>query len=179
MDQQPKKATIMLISGDMDKALVAFLIATGYAAMGIETKMWFTIWGANCLKRRRSIFHIFFGKPQSKISAFRQTETDTVTQKIVEMVNLGGANHLPLSRINLFGLGPKIFNILLKQKNIPTLEELILLAEELGISFTICQICVDALALDTSDLIVTKNIDVKGVSQYVKDSIDSHYNAVI
>jgi hypothetical protein len=33
--------------------------------------------------------------------------------------------------------------------------------------------------LDTSDLIVTKNVEVKGVSQYVKDSMASQYNAVI
>lgn len=179
MEGQRKQATIMLMSGDMDQALVAFLIATAYAAMGVETKMWFTIWGANCLKRRRSIFHILFGKSRQNKSPYRRTETDTVVQSMVEMLNLGGAAHMPLSQINLFGLGPKIFNYLLKRKNIPTLEDLILLAEELGISFTICQICVDALALDTSDLIVTQKIAVKGASQYVKDSMDSQYNMVI
>lgn len=179
MGEQPKQATIMVISADMDKVIVAFLIATGYAAMGIKTKMWFTILGANCLKRRRSIFHTLFGRSKQADSQYRRKETDSVVQTMVETLNRGGANHLPLSQINLFGAGPKIFNFLLRRKNIPTLEELIYLAEELGISFTICQICVDALGLDTSDLIVSKNVEVKGVSQYVKDSMASQYNAVI
>jgi peroxiredoxin family protein len=177
--EKPQQATIMVISADMDKAIVAFLIATGYAAMGIKTKMWFTILGANCLKRRRSVFHVLFGRKKSTDSRFRRKETDSMLQTMVELLNQGGANHLPLSQINLFGLGPKIFNTLLKRKNIPTLEELIYLAEELEISFTICQICVDALGLDTSDLIVSKNLEVKGVAQYVKDSMGSIYNTVI
>lgn len=179
MEGPNKKATVMIMSGDMDKALVAFLIATGYAAMGIETKMWFTLWGVNCLKRRRSIFHVLFGKFKLGKSQYRRTETDSVAQSMLEMLNRGGANHMPISQLNLFGLGPSILNFLLRRKNIPTLNELINLAEELGISFTICQICVNALALDTSDLIVTQQVEVKGVSQYVKDSMDSHYNTVI
>ena len=179
MGDQPKQATIMVVSADMDRVIAAFLIATGYAAMGIKTKMWFTILGANCLKRRRSIFHILFGRKNQGDSQYRRTETDSVVQTMVETLNRGGANHLPLSRVNLFGAGPKIFNYLLRRKNIPTLEDLIYLAEELDISFTICQICVDALGLDTADMIVSKNVEVKGVSQYVKDSISSQYNAVI
>lgn len=179
MSDQPKQATIMVISADMDKVIVAFLIATGYAAMGIKTKMWFTILGANCLKRRRSIFHTLFGRGKQAESQYRRKETDSVVQTMVEAINRGGANHLPLSQINLFGVGPKIFNFLLRRKSIPTLEDLIYLAEELDISFTICQICVDALGLDTTDLIVSKNVEVKGVSQYVKDSMASQYNAVI
>ena len=179
MSEAEKQATIMVISADMDKVIVAFLIATGYAAMGIKTKMWFTVLGANCLKRRRSIYHVLFGRGKQSDSQYRRKETDSFVQTMVEALNRGGANHLPLSQINLLGAGPKIFNFLLRRKNIPTLEDLIYLAEELGITFTICQICVDALALDTSDLIVSKNVDVKGVSQYVKDSVASHYNAVI
>jgi peroxiredoxin family protein len=36
-----KKATILLQSGDMDKALCVFIFANGYAALGVEVKMWF------------------------------------------------------------------------------------------------------------------------------------------
>ena len=179
MSEPVKQATIMVVSADMDKALSAFLIATGYAAMGVETKMWFTIFGVNCLKRRRNIFHALFSPRNQRISAYRHTETDSVLQSAVKVLNQGGAGKLPLSQLNLFGLGAKIFNYLLRRKQIPNVEELIYLAEDLGITFTICQVCVDALGLDTSELIVTKNVTEKGVSQYVKDSMASHYNAVI
>jgi len=174
-----KSATIMLFSTDMDKVLTAFMIATGFAAMGVNVTLWFTIWGANCLKKRRGLFHSWFGnskKPEG--GSYRRLESDTILQNLIEMVNRGGPRHLPLSRLHLFGLGPIIFNYILKRKNIPTVEEFILSAEKLGIHFTICQACADALALDTDDLIV-KNVDVKGVSQYMKDCMDAHYNIFI
>jgi peroxiredoxin family protein len=179
MTDKPKRATVMVLSGDMDKALFAFVIATGYASMGIETKMWFSLWGANCLKRKRGFWSTLFGLRKHGPTEFRRTENDTLVQNMVEAMSAGGASSLPMSQLNMLGAGPKIFNYLLKRKGIPNLEQMILMAEELGISFTICQICVDALALDTDDLIVSKHVDVKGVSQYVKDSMDAHYNVIL
>lgn len=179
MSENPKRATVMLLSGDMDKALFAFIIATGYASMGIETKMWFTLWGANCLKRRRSFIHTLFRLGKNTPTEYRRTENDSFLQNMIEAMNQGGANHMPLSQLNMMGMGPKLLNRLLKQKGIPNLEQMIAMAEELEIPFTICQICVDALALNTNDLITTRPVDVKGVSQYVKDTMASHYNIVI
>jgi peroxiredoxin family protein len=179
MAEQTKRATVMLLSGDMDKALFAFILATGYASMGIETKMWFTLWGANCLKRRRGFWSTLFGLRKKGPTEFRRTENDSFVQNIVEAMSAGGANHMPLSQLNMLGMGPKTLNYLLKRKGIPNLEQMIGMAEELEIPFTICQICVDALALDTSDLIVSKQVDVKGISQYVKDTMASHYNVVL
>lgn len=173
-----KKATIFLFSDSMDKTLIAFIIATGYAAMGVEVKMWFTLWGANCLRVRRGMFHSWFrNRKHQGGEEFRRMETDMVLQKMVDMLNRGGANHLSLSKLNLLGLGPVIFNTILKRKKIPNVAEMIEQSKQLGISFTICQICVDSLALDTNDLIV--DADVKGVSQYMKDAMDAHYNVFI
>ena len=33
-----KKGTILLLSGELDKAVAAFIIATGFAALGVEMK---------------------------------------------------------------------------------------------------------------------------------------------
>lgn len=174
-----KKATIMLFSTDMDKVLTAFVIATGFAAMGVEVKMWFTLWGANCLKKRRGILHSWFNPPDRQGGKeYRRMESDTILQNLVEMLNRGGPGHLPLSRLNLFGLGPIIFNMILKIKKIPSVEDFIFTARDMGIKFTICQMCVDAMALDTSDLIID-DADVKGVSQYMKDTSEAHYNIFI
>ncbi|TFH42445.1 MAG: hypothetical protein E4G96_03435, partial [Chrysiogenales bacterium] len=39
------KLSMVVFSGDMDKLLAAFIIATGAAAMGMEVVMFFTFWG--------------------------------------------------------------------------------------------------------------------------------------
>ncbi len=49
--QEQKAMTIILHSGDMDKALAAFILATGAAAKGIQTTMFFTFWGLNIIKK--------------------------------------------------------------------------------------------------------------------------------
>ncbi len=46
------RATIVVFSGDLDKVLAAFVIATGAAAAGLETSMFFTFWGLCVLKKK-------------------------------------------------------------------------------------------------------------------------------
>ncbi len=40
------KVSIILLSGDFDKAMAAFMMANGAAAMGMEVSMFFTFWVA-------------------------------------------------------------------------------------------------------------------------------------
>ena len=65
----------------------------------------------------------------------------------------------------------------MKKKGMASLSQLIVETQALGVEFKICQICIDALALDIeNDLIVEAN--VAGVSEYTKSVKKSHYNAV-
>jgi peroxiredoxin family protein len=172
-----KKATILLQSGDFDKALSAFIIANGYASLGVEVTMWFMVWGYNCLKKRRGLFSRHRKLDPARESAYRVLETDNILQPMVEMLNRGGIKHLPLSRLNLMGLGPVLFDKMLKKKNIMGLEELIKSAEDLGVKFKMCQICFDAMGLSVDDLIVS-NVEVKGAAAYAKDTMDARVNLV-
>ena len=97
---------------------------------------------------------------------------------MVELLNRGGANHLPLSRLNLMGLGPLLLAKMLKKKNIPSLEELIRSADDLGVQFIMCQICFDTFGLSVDDLIVP-HVEVKGVTAYAKDTMEAHVNLFI
>ena len=173
-----KKVTILLQSGDLDKALCAFIFANGYASLGVEVKMWFMIWGHNCLKKRRSLFSFGRRPDPAREGAYRVLETDNILQPLVEMLNRGGADHLPLSQLNLMGLGPRILRAMLKKKNIPSLEELIRSADDLGVKFIMCQICFDAFGLSADDLIVP-NVEVKGVAAYAKDTLEAQVNLFI
>jgi peroxiredoxin family protein len=176
--EERKKGTVMLLSGQMDKALVAFMIVTGFAAMGVEMKVWFTLWGANCLKKRRGLFVRSPRYDLVKESKYRKPETDFLLQSLVETLNRGGAGYLPLSQLNLMGLGPRVFNLILRRKHMATLEELILAAHEQGVPFALCQICVDALGLSVDDLIIP-DVPVKGVTAYMKDAMGAHFNIII
>ncbi len=170
-----KKGTILLVSGELDKALLAFEVAAGFQAMGMEMSMWFVLYGANCLRKPRSIFSPakWFGKLRG--GAGRTPETDVALQRVVRGLNHDGACNLPLSQLNYGGVGPMIIRHIMRRKGMAQLEDLIRGAQELGVRFTICQICVDAMAFSVPDDL-TVEAEVKGVSAYYLEVAAAHYN---
>ena len=46
------KIALILFSGELDKALASFVIATGAAAMGMDVVMFFTFWGTPILRNK-------------------------------------------------------------------------------------------------------------------------------
>ncbi|MEW6164677.1 MAG: DsrE/DsrF/DrsH-like family protein [Pseudomonadota bacterium] len=172
-----KQGTVLLVSGELDKALLAFEVAAGFQAMGMQMSMWFVLYGVNCLRQPRSIFSPAKWFGHLRHGPGRVPETDSVLQHVVCGLNHEGADHLPLSQLNYGGLGPLILRRIMRRKGMAQLDELIRGAQSIGVRFTICQICVDAMALAVpDDLIVAA--EVKGVSSYYLDVAAADYNAV-
>lgn len=48
-----KKLSIIVFSGDFDRAVAAFTLATGAAAVNWEVNLFFTFWGLNLIKKNR------------------------------------------------------------------------------------------------------------------------------
>jgi peroxiredoxin family protein len=168
----------MLISGEFDRVLTAFVIANGFSALGVEMTMWFNMLGHNCLKKRRGLFSRKREPDPAREGAYRNLTTDNFLQPMFEVFNRGGANNLPLSQVDLMGFGSGIFRKMLQKKNVPSLEKMIRDADELGVKFIICQMCADALGLSLDDLIIP-NAEVKGISAYMKDTMDAQVNLFI
>src|SRR4029077_20237295 len=49
------RVSLVVFSGDLDKTLAAFVIATGAAAVGMEVSIFFTFWGLSLLKKGRRL----------------------------------------------------------------------------------------------------------------------------
>ena len=170
-----KRGTILLVSGEMDKALLAFEIASGFQAMGMDMSMWFVLYGLDCLRKPRSRFSFskWFGKLGG--GPGRRCETDLGLQYLVRGLVHEGARNLPLSQLNFGGLGPTIIRTIMRRKGMAQLEDLIRHAQGLGVRYTICQICVDALAISVPDDLIV-NAEVKGVSSYYLEVAAADYN---
>jgi len=52
-ENSSEKLCIILFSGDLDKAIAAFIIANGALAMDMEVSMFFPFWGINVLRKER------------------------------------------------------------------------------------------------------------------------------
>ncbi len=173
---RPKTGTILLASGELDKAILAFEIAAGFQAMGMEVSMWFVLYGANCLRKPRSILSPSKWFKRLGDGPGRVSETDVVLQHAVRGLNREGACYLPLSQLNYGGMGPWILRHILRRKGMAQLEDLIHGSHDLGVRFTICQICVDAMALSVPDDLIV-DAEVKGVSAYYLEVDAADYNA--
>lgn len=170
-----RKGVILLVSGELDKAILAFEIAAGFQAMGMQMSMWFVLYGANCLRKPRSILSPSKWFARLRGGSGRVTETDSALQHLVRGLNHDGASHLPLSQLNYGGLGSLAVRHIMRRKGMMQLEDLIHRSRELGVRFTVCQICVDAMAVSVPDDLIVE-AEVKGVSAYYLDVEGADYN---
>jgi peroxiredoxin family protein len=172
---EKKKGTVLLVSGELDKAILAFEIAAGFQAMGMQMDMWFIMYGVNCLRKPRSVFSLSKWLGRFRGGPGRMPQTDVPLQHVICGLNHDGAKNLPLSQLNYGGLGPKILRHVMRRKGMMQLEDLIFAAQDLGVKFHICQICVDVMAVGVpDDLIVAA--DVSGISAYYLQVTNADYN---
>lgn len=134
--EKKNKITIVLFSGDMDKALAAFNLATGAASMGMEATIFFTFWGLNVVRKHGAG------------SAARG-----LLQKMMSWMNKGGADKLPMSRFNMFGMGPKFMGILMKRYKMPSVQEMLKMAKELNVKLIACTITMGVMGISKEDII--------------------------
>ncbi len=153
------RVTIVVFSGDLDRVLASFIIATGAAAMGQQVSMFFTFWGLNVLKKGR----LLSGK--------------TLLQKMMALMSPRSSRDLPVSRMNYFGVGAKMLRTMMKEKNVSSLEDLIVLARELGVRTITCEMSRDVMGVERSEL--AEEFESGGVACFLGDSLKSRTSLFI
>lgn len=157
-EHEAKKASIVVFSGDMDKVMAAFIIATTAAASGIETSMFFTFWGLQAIKKPVSTGQTFF---QKMLSLFFKD-----------------IDRIGPSKLNMGGLGRWMFKKMMKQQNVTTLPELRRMAVDLGVKLLACQMSMDVMGIRREDLI-DEVTDVVGAATYIAEANQSHITLFI
>lgn len=153
----PKKdLTIVCFSGDFDKVVAAFTMATGAAATNRKVTMFFTFWGLNVLKQKQNRAWLGQG----------------ILAKAFNFL-MGGRNTLPLSRLNFGGISAGLMTSMMKKHHVATLPELIEAAHALGIRMLACEMALHILELERSDL-VEEVEDVVGVATFLNESENAH-----
>ena len=97
---------IIVFSGDLDKAIASFIIANGSAAMGRKTSMFFTFWGLNILRKPDKV----------------KVKKDFMA-RMFGMMMPRGSKKLSLSKMNMGGMGGRMIRMIMKKKNVESLEE--------------------------------------------------------
>jgi peroxiredoxin family protein len=147
------RVALVVFSGDLDRVLAAFIIATGAAAMGQQVSMFFTFWGLSVVKK------------SSQLSG------KTLFQRMMALMSPGSSKSLPVSKMNYFGVGAKMLRSMMKAKNVNSLEEMISVARELGVRMIACEMSRDVLGIKESELVA--GLECGGVASFLADSLKS------
>jgi len=129
-DKDKEKMTIVVFSGELDKALSAFNIATTGASMGMDVTMFFTFWGLNIIKKNEG-----------------GIQSTGLMRKMLNFMNRGGSRRLKLSRFHMFGLGTWMMKRLMKDVKHPTIDELIAMAKQTGVKLIACTTSIGIMGL--------------------------------
>lgn len=144
-----KKLSLICFSGEFDKAVAAFTLASGAAALNYQVNLFFTFWGLNIVKKNPG--RRFVGRGAR-----------------AQMFNFlsGGLKNLPMSRLNMLGMSPSMMTSLMKKRNVATLAELIKAAIALKVNLYACEMSMNILGIEKKDLI-PEIIEVLGVAKFL------------
>ena len=157
--QPDDKVAIVVFSGDLDKVLAAFVIATGAAALGQEVSMFFTFWGLSVLKKKSSL------------------ADKNVFEKAMAVMSPGNSEQLPVSQMNYFGVGAKMLRKMMKDKNVSSLEEMIAMAKEMDVKLMACEMSRDVMGVSDEELM--DGLEPAGVASFLGESLRSRTNLFI
>ncbi len=152
--------TIVVFSGDLDKAIASFIIASGAAAMGKKVTMFFTFWGLNVLRKHERI----------------SIRKDIMSQMFGKMMPRG-SRKLGLSKMNMGGMGASMIRGIMNKKKISSLEELMNQALENGVTLMACQMSMDVMGIHKEELL--DGVEIGGVATYLAEAEESNVNLFI
>ena len=156
MADEKDKLTIVMFSGDLDHALAGFTLATTAASMGMEVNMFFTYWGLNIIKKNE-------GKIRSR----------GLMKKMLNFMNRGGSERLKLSRFNMFGLGTWMMKKLMEDANVPSLDEMITMAQEMGVKLVPCSMTCGVMGLSEKDAFRESIASLAGAAFFLNEARES------
>lgn len=158
--ENQKKTTIILFSGDYDKAMAAFIIANGAAAYDHDVTIFATFWGLNAFRKdapvptKKSFLEKMFGKMMPR-----------------------GAEKMGLSKMHYAGFGKKLINHVIKKHQAMPLDELIAMAQAQNVKLVACTMTMDLLGLQKEELL--DDIEYAGVGAYLADAEEGNVNLFI
>jgi peroxiredoxin family protein len=147
------RLSLVVFSGDLDKAIAAFIIATGAAAMGMEVSMFFTFWGLNVVKKEK------------------RYEGKNILEKGFTAMMPAGTGQLPLSQMNFFGAGSRIIRKLMNDHEVTSIEEFVEMAQEFGVRMVACDMSRELLGVRDEELI--DGLEFGGVATFMGDAARS------
>jgi peroxiredoxin family protein len=144
------RLSIGVMSGNLDTTIAAFIIALGAVAYDIEVDMFFTFWATAALRDPEK-------SAQKKF-----------LDKMFGWMLPRSSQALPLSKMQMAGIGPKMIRSVMKSRGVKSLEELMKDAAEFGVRIHVCEMSMGVMGLKEEEMIDYPGIDYVGVGTFIQ-----------
>ncbi|MDD3853646.1 MAG: DsrE/DsrF/DrsH-like family protein [Syntrophomonadaceae bacterium] len=149
---EDKHVNLLLFSGEYDKALAALIIANGAREMGMSVTMFFAFWGLMLLRDPDKM----------------NLETKNAYEKMFSVMTPGGAADLPLSNLNMAGIGKYMLLEMMKDNHTPQLVDFLNGARKKGVKFLACKLSVEVMGLTAGELL--PEVEIVDVKEYLRNA---------
>ncbi len=145
--------SMVVMSGDLDHILAAFIIATGASAMYEKVTMFFTFWSIQALR-----------------DPHKSAPSKDLIGRLFSSMLPKGAPGLKLSRMHMGGMGTGMLKRLMKKNNVLGLEQLIQRAADAGVQIFICQMSMDLMGFKLDEMIDYPDLKLAGVATFLAEA---------
>lgn len=144
------KLSMVVMSGDLDHQLAAFIIATGAAAMFEKVTMFFTFWATAALRDPK-----------------KASPDKDMMGSLFGMMLPKGTPDLKLSQMHMAGMGTSMLKGLMSKKGVMSLDQLIKTAGENGVEIFVCEMSMDLMGMKQEELIDYPGLKLAGVATFL------------
>lgn len=144
------RLSMVVFSGSLDRMLAAFVLGSTAAASGMEVEMFFTFWGLAALR-----------------DAKKNARKDLLGKMFGWMLPRG-MKQLPLSQMQMGGMGPVMIRHVMKQKRIASLDEMVTLCGELGAKIYACDMSREIMGIKPEELIDYPHLSYCGAATFIE-----------
>lgn len=165
-----EKLTILLASDDFDRAFLAFMLSMSARSMGMEVNIFFALWGLNLLRREND---------QPGMDPDPTGEKKGFMEKMMAMMMPKGPNNVGLSKMNFGGMGAMMMKGFMKKNGIASLAELMDMAVEAEVEFTVCSMTMEIMGIKNEELLSLPNAKFGGVASCMGSALQSKMFLVV
>jgi peroxiredoxin family protein len=155
LEQRPagsdNRVSLLVFSNSLDRVMGSFMLATTSAALGMEVQMLFTFWGMAVLR-----------------DAGKKARRKTWLNRMFGWMLPRGSRRLPLSQMNMGGMGSAMMRRVMSSRKIATLEEMMALAAELGVTVIACEQSMRVMGLGMEELIDYPGMVPGGLTSFLE-----------
>lgn len=147
-----KKLSILMFSGEFDKALAALVLANTAREIDMEVSMFFAFWG------------LLLVRDPNKL-----TDKDkTIYEKIIANLTPKGIEELPLSRMNFAGIGKMMLEEMMKESDTPPIEAFLKGAINKGVKLRACKLSCKVMGFKEDEFL--DQVEIATAADYLDEA---------